>query len=111
MNTGEWIAAATPSVMLAIWWWDKERVKRLAEVTSNALRLTDQSKLAHIEVIERNLNQHLLECANRNGGVEQQLTNMNNSLGRVERHIENVQAQVRNIATNSNNKVFTDTPT
>lgn len=44
------------------------------------------------------LNKHLLECAEKNGIVETTLEGMKEDMRRMERKVDNVSAQVRNVA-------------
>jgi len=106
VSVNEFAPWAGVAVMLLVSYWGHRRDAGREERAAAGLEAADKVRIAKVDALEIVQNQHLLECAEAHTRHTMAIENLTVTVERLERAVNQVQAQIRNVATDSSDTVF-----
>jgi hypothetical protein len=94
------------AMMLLVWYLSHRRDHAKEDRAAAGLAAVDRVRLAKIDGLEATTNQHLLDCAQAHTRHTCALEALTEAVGRLDRSVGQLQAQIRNVATDSADTLF-----
>lgn len=101
---------AVPLVMVILHLWDRHEKAKAQIADSAGLTAADRAEIKRIGKLDDALTKHLLECARKDGRVEETLKNLSTDVTALSNQVGSMEATIRNVVLGRDNTVIVRNP-